>query len=526
MAGFVEKMNRWGKAGTPFLFLLDFELAKPVVLRLSDIDASEIAYQIGAWTNVAPVRYRPLAPLKFTPPERRRFDRAFERVQEEIRAGNTYLLNLCFPVRLEGPLSLAQIFEQTQAKYKLRYRDEFVCFSPEIFVRIRDGIISTYPMKGTLDASVPDAAERLRRDPKERAEHATIVDLMRNDLSRVATDICVKRFMYLDTLHTDKGDLLQMSSEITGRLPDDYPERIGDILASLLPAGSVSGAPKRKTVEIIGEVEQEPRGYYTGVAGIFDGRQLDSAVMIRFVEQRDGGYYYRSGGGVTFQSDPDREYEELERKVYLPLRMRDDWLVESIRLEGGRFFHVEWHQARMNRVRRALYGDVPEIDLADVLYRRLGEYSFGGQRMRVRVLYDAHIRRVEAMVYRRRRISSLRVVELFPVEEGLLRYKWADRRLWKALYGLRGDADDVLVVRDGLVTDTTIANVAFWDGRRWLTPAQPLMEGTTRMRLLASDELVPADIRVSDLASFEKIRLFNAMAEWELPIDAVQFTSI
>ena len=93
--------------------------------------------------------------------------------------------------------------------------------------------------------------EALLADPKEAAEHATITDLIRNDLSRFATEVTVTRYRYLDELHTHRGPLLQMSSEIRGRLPEDYPSRLGDLFFSLLPAGSITGAPKPRTVQII-----------------------------------------------------------------------------------------------------------------------------------------------------------------------------------------------------------------------------------------------------------------------------------
>jgi para-aminobenzoate synthetase component 1 len=134
----------------------------------------------------------------------------------------------------------------------------------------------------------------------------------------MAREVRVQRFRYVDTIRTNFKELLQVSSEITGVLEGDYPSRIGDILFSMLPAGSVSGAPKRRTVEIIREAEGAPRGYYTGVMGRFDGRDLDSGVMIRFIERTSQGLVFRSGGGITCFSDPHAEYNEMIDKVYVP----------------------------------------------------------------------------------------------------------------------------------------------------------------------------------------------------------------
>ena len=187
-------------------------------------------------------------------------------------------------------------------------------------MRIHNGYIYAYPMKGTIDASLPDADKQLLIDPKETAEHATITDLIRNDLSRFSQEVTVTRFRYLDKLRTHRGALWQMSSEIRGRLPDNYRELLGTLLFGMLPAGSISGAPKKKTVEIIREAENYRRGFYTGVMGYFDGTNLDSAVMIRFIEQgTDGTLAFKSGGGITFQSDARSEYEEMKQKVYVPI---------------------------------------------------------------------------------------------------------------------------------------------------------------------------------------------------------------
>ena len=174
-------------------------------------------------------------------------------------------------------------------------------------------------MKGTIDASISNAEEFILNDPKEKAEHATIVDLIRNDLSLVAEQVEVKRYRYIDKINTNKQDLLQVSSEITGQLPQNFREKLGNIIFALLPAGSISGAPKKKTLKIIEEVEGYKRGFYTGIWGWFDGKDLDSAVMIRYIEQNGNQLIFKSGGGITSQSDLNKEYDELIQKVYVPI---------------------------------------------------------------------------------------------------------------------------------------------------------------------------------------------------------------
>ncbi len=316
----IETMNRLGKERIPFFFLIDFELQKPLVRPLEKMDPGEILYDFNGIRNYSDVS-KTAKPLQFQIHNfsKKQYREAFQKVQENIRYGNSFLLNLTFPSRIETNYDLKEIFFSSRAKYKLWFRDAFVCFSPEIFVKIENGKIRSFPMKGTIDASLPQAEETLLNDRKETAEHATIVDLIRNDLSRVARKVEVKRFRYIDHLKTHKNEILQMSSEITGMLPEDYFSELGNIIFGMLPAGSVSGAPKEKTLEIIREAEGTERGYYTGIAGIFDGTNLDSAVLIRFIEKSSDGMFYRSGGGITAQSNAEDEYHELIQKIYVPL---------------------------------------------------------------------------------------------------------------------------------------------------------------------------------------------------------------
>lgn len=311
-------MNEMGAKGKPFVFLIDFDFDKPLIFDFDD--ASELRWKTPQFSNYTPEKQVPKAiEWAIHPVEFQEYKGSFSKVHDHIHNGDTYLLNLTMPTRVETNLSLEEMFHLSAAPYKIWLKNQFVCFSPEIFVRINEGVISSYPMKGTIDANVEDAERQLLNDVKEVAEHYTIVDLLRNDLSLVASDVKVDRFRYVDRIRTNKGDLLQMSSEISGRLPENYQQSIGTILAKMLPAGSICGAPKQKTVEIIREAESYKRGYYTGIFGVFDGKNLDSCVLIRYLEQDGDQLNFKSGGGITFLSDCQTEYNELIQKVYVPI---------------------------------------------------------------------------------------------------------------------------------------------------------------------------------------------------------------
>ena len=367
----IDKINRLASQDEPFLFVINYQGDKAFIRLLSDINPEECLFDFegrGNWrenhseemgdfkriyeensreipkeiSEKKKFRGTPLdSPISWqiTPPLYNNYERSFGIVKSNIMAGNSYLTNLTCRVPVSCNLSLEDIFHRAKGKYKLLLRrkrnlNPFVCFSPETFVRIKGGRIYSYPMKGTLDASLPDAEKQLMEDRKEAAEHATIVDLIRNDLSRVAENVRVDKYRYIDVLHTNKGDILQTSSEISGRLPEDYPQHLGEILDAQLPAGSITGAPKDKTMQIIHEVEGYDRDFYTGIMGIYDQGELNSAVMIRFVEEEASPsktekgknsevsreLYFKAGGGITSKSDCRKEYEEVIQKIYLPIQ--------------------------------------------------------------------------------------------------------------------------------------------------------------------------------------------------------------
>lgn len=313
-----ELMNEAGKRGVPFLFGLDFELTRGFFIEYP-LRQQDVLFEVGGVTNV-PRREYPVEVREFLtfPVSFEEYRDKFEVVRRGLSRGDSFLLNLTVATPLQVGWSLEEIFHRSRSAYRLLVPGEFVCFSPETFVRVDAGEISSYPMKGTIDARVPNAEQVILDDYKERSEHNTIVDLIRNDLNRVATGVEVRRFRYVDCLHTSNGEILQVSSEVTGKLLEGYVACLGDMVFKLLPAGSISGAPKPSTLEIIARAEGEPRGFYTGVFGYFDGQRLDSAVMIRFIEERGSERYFRSGGGITINSDCRAEYEEVLEKVYLP----------------------------------------------------------------------------------------------------------------------------------------------------------------------------------------------------------------
>lgn len=316
----IEQMNTLGKAHIPFIFIVDFLAEEPILMPINEQLSDTLLFDINGFRNFK--NNIPLLPGKVQfqpqPLDEDKYKAAFGQAMHHLERGDSYLLNLTMPILLDSNLNLNQIFHHSKASYKLQLKNRFVVFSPEPFIRISNGIIAAHPMKGTIDATLPNAEALLMNDEKELAEHYTIVDLLRNDLSMVAESVKVDRFRYIEEIQTIKGRLLQTSSHISGRLPSNYTDNIGDIFFRLLPAGSITGAPKKKTVEVIRAIEPYNRGFYTGVFGWSDGYTLDSGVMIRFIEKTPKGLVYKAGGGITVNSLCKNEYDELMQKVYLP----------------------------------------------------------------------------------------------------------------------------------------------------------------------------------------------------------------
>lgn len=317
---FIDQVNEWGAARIPFFFIIDFERLKPEVYKLSGLDKEQIKIVFPNYTNHTNEHNTSEAiALKSDPISFDEYKQKYKQVEAHLAYGDSFLTNLTIKTAIEVNVSLEKVFDLASAPYKLWYKNELVVYSPESFVKISERKIFAYPMKGTIDASVENAEQKILADEKELAEHVTIVDLIRNDLSIISDQVHVKRFRYIDKIKTQHKVLLQVSSEIEGELPLNYEKHLGSLIWSLLPAGSVSGAPKKKTVEIIRQAEGEDRGFYTGVMGYFDGMNLDSAVMIRCIENKNGKLFYRSGGGITTQSDCESEYKEALSKIYVPV---------------------------------------------------------------------------------------------------------------------------------------------------------------------------------------------------------------
>lgn len=564
----IDKINRLASQDEPFLFVINYQADEAFIRKLSDINPEECLFDFEGKGNFSHTRKETWkeeiseTTWQIEPPLYEDYEQSFNIVKSNIMAGNSYLTNLTNRVPVSCNLSLEEIFHRAKGKYKLLLRRKrtqaedkahlkeenieenltpFVCFSPETFVRIKGGRIYSYPMKGTLDASLPNAEKLLMEDRKEAAEHATIVDLIRNDLSRVAEDVRVDKYRYVDVLHTNKGDILQTSSEISGRLPEDYPHHLGEILDAQLPAGSITGAPKDKTMQIIQEAEGYDRGFYTGIMGIYDQGELNSAVMIRFIEEEetspvdfeaDGEKNFKANEGkkpkIVFQGRRRHHFEERlpegirgSDSENLPSDLNPPFIlekikeimkqqfVETIKIKNGKALALPYHQARMERTIRRFFPTLAseEIKLSSLISPKEEMNLY-----KARVVYDIQgVEAIEYAPYKMKEIHSLKVVEDDEID---YTYKSTDRSALNALVAQKDDCDEIIIVKNGLITDTSFTNLALFDGNRWLTPKHPLLQGTKRAQLLEAGIILEADLTLENLRKAEKVSLFNAMIDF------------
>lgn len=199
-------------------------------------------------------------------------------------------------------------------------------------------------------------------------------------------------------------------------------------------------------------------------------------------------------------------------------------LVESIQLRNGWFYNLPLHEMRMNMTMKQLFGNKTYVEIEAVLRSSLswyitkyGEDSLHGK-LKCRLLYDEEINDITFEPYVMKHITRLKLVYDDTIDYS---YKSTDRSTLQKLFSQRGDCDDILIVKNGFVTDTSSANILFFDGQKWFTPSTPLLKGTKRQLLLNAEMIEERDIKPQDIATFEKARIINAMIDFEDEVDVV-----
>ncbi|MBR9989618.1 MAG: aminodeoxychorismate synthase component I [Gemmatimonadetes bacterium] len=483
-----------------------------------------------------------LPQLRWTPDvSRAEYDGALRSIREAIAAGDVYQVNHTLRFRAACDVAPINIYNALSAARHGRYHAlietpgwAIVSASPELFVDVRDGIVTTRPMKGTArrglwSADDDDAAARLAASTKDRAENLMIVDLLRNDLGRVARfgSVTVHDMFAVETYPT----VHQMTSTITARLRADVS--LSDIFGAAFPCGSVTGAPKIAAMQRIAALEQSPRGAYCGAIGVLrpDGSATFSvAIRTLVIDRSTSVAVYGAGGGITWDSVADAEYDEVVAKAAL-LAGTDAPafdLLETMRLEDGRLRRLDLHLERLTSSAR-YWGFPPDAGArAAALLRRLQEDTPAGVwRVRMTVSRDAHVSITRVRIDddggvddRGSDASALPVVVLAdtPVDsrDPLLHHKTTARAVYDTRRAAYPDAFDVLLHNEhGCITEFTIGNVVCEiDGERVTPPrAAGLLGGTFREQLLRTGAVREADVGIADLSRVTRMWLVNSVKE-------------
>lgn len=470
---------------------------------------------------------------------RKAYRAAIARIHEHILAGDTYQVN--FTLRLRAPfagddrslyrdLCLAQ--RGAYGAYVDLERYAVCSASPELFFEVRGDRITTRPMKGTAargrwPAEDAERVVQLVASSKERAENAMIVDLLRNDVGRISIpgSVRVPELFAAERYET----VWQMTSTVASELPRSTP--VARVLGALFPSGSVTGAPKIRSMEIIADREDGPRGVYTGAIGYLAppgeaGRgpraAFNVAIRTVVVDRRRGIAEYGVGGGIVHDSSAEAEYEECRTKARVLTARRPDFeLLETLLYRPG----AGIHQLREHLNRMAASADYFGFRFdhpgAEDAVRRTAS-SWGNERaarLRLVVDRDGGARCASGPAPPPGSGPVRLAVDDEPVDprEPLLYHKTTHREPYRRRARRHPEAGDVLLVNDRLeVTESTIANLAVQlDGRWWTPPLDAgLLAGIERTRLVAEGVLAERPIAVEELRSAESLALVSSVRGW------------
>ncbi|MGD7707243.1 aminodeoxychorismate synthase component I [Microlunatus sp. Y2014] len=463
---------------------------------------------------------------------------AVDAVRAAIAAGETYQCNLTTRLQVDRTAAPAELYAHLATGQRGRYNalmdlgdvsdHAVVSASPEGFFEWRGDRLVCEPMKGTIARGASVAADRARRDQlissrKDRAENLMIVDLVRNDLSR----ICRPGTVEVSDLFACRRfpTVWQLTSTVSGRLAGDTD--LVDVFTALFPSGSVTGAPKARTMELITELEPSPRGVYCGAIGWV--APADRPVRARFsvairtavVGRSTGRATYGVGGGITWGSTPAGEWEEVLAKTAVWDHRPTDWdLLETMGARDGMVVDLDRHLARL--AASADHFDRP-VDLTELRERLADVHPWPRARVRVQLGPTGGFT-IKSTVAPDPDTAPVRlVVDELPVDPDSpwLHHKTTNRQLYEDARTRHrighGGADDVVLINDhGHVTETTIANLVVRVGDSWFTPptSDGCLPGIRRGRLLDEGQLAERSITVAELRAADEVAVINSLRGW------------
>ena len=449
-----------------------------------------------------------------------------KKIIDYIGAGDTYQVNYTFPMHASFSGDAFAWYRDLRAAQQADYtayvdtgRFKIVCVSPESFFTLKDGRLRTRPMKGTRTRGRwleedERYAEELLLSEKDRAENVMIVDLLRNDMGRISETgtVHVEQLFAVERYPT----VWQMTSRIASRTRARVPQ----IMRALFPSGSVTGAPKVRTMQLLAELEPYPRGVYCGAIGwISPGNNAAFNVAIRCatIDGRSGVAEYPVGSGITADSNPEAEYQECLSKAAVLTRSTANFdLFESVLYHNG-YFLLDDHIDRLMRSARFFGIRVESQDVRNAMHNAIN--NDGAAPVKVKLILD----RAGGI-----RVESEPVQRATPLRVGLARkyvqtsdlnlyHKTTRREVYDQARATRPDCDDVILWNErGEITESTVANVVVEIDGKLVTPPVTcgLLAGTFRGHLLRNHIIAEGVIEKPDLRRAKQIFLINSVRRW------------
>ncbi|MDD2924464.1 aminodeoxychorismate synthase component I [Rhodoferax sp.] len=451
-------------------------------------------------------------------------------IHQAIAAGELYQVNYTTMLQAGFSGSTAALFARLQRAQPGGYAacidsgfEQVLSVSPELFFDWKDGTILTRPMKGTAargHSAEEDTARAaaLTQSPKERAENVMIVDLLRNDLSRIAEPHSVKvpALFAVQTLPT----VHQMVSDVRARTRPGTT--LADVFAALFPCGSITGAPKVRAMQLIKSLEPQPRGVYCGAIGVVrPGGHATFSVAIRTVTRQGQLLRCGIGSGITADASADAEWQEWQHKRrFLERASQRFTLLETLRLQGGEFHLLDWHLARLQAAARH-FGYPFDLRQVDAALRALVPPTPDERVWRVRLQLDASgtpsAEKFEQNSTPARVKIALAATPFEAFESEFTRFKTSRRAHYEAFAPTDPALFDTLLYNPrGELTECTRGNIAVLLDGQWCTPALHcgLLAGVGRAHHLAEGRLREAVITLADLPRVQAWAFINSLRGW------------
>lgn len=436
-----------------------------------------------------------------------------QELREQIKEGNTYQGNFTTSFECESSLSSSEIFLSLLNKQSTPYQallhtpfGEVISFSPELFFSIKGENIITEPMKGTMPRGRSESEDRankefLQNDIKNRSENVMIVDLLRNDLSKIAQKASVK-VPKLFEIHT-YPTLFQMTSTISATLKES---RLYEIFKALFPCGSISGAPKKSTLEILQNLERRDRGVYCGALGVVERDKATFSIPIRtfFREKDSKRLHYGVGSGIVWDSVGESEYEELKTKMRFLSPSFE--LFESMLYENGKILYLSRHLRRLEKSSEALGFVYPAS-----VESKLKSLKFKGKRVvKITLKKDGeyHISHADFIPH----TSNRFILQERRGKSDLYAYK-TTYRPWSEGVDYTKIFDVIFYDSKGRLSEGSRSNIVLEIDGKLYTPRfeGQFLKGIMREVMLERGEIEEAELRVEDLHKASRIYCINSL---------------